>query len=290
MREVIEFRMGENTASGILGEDVGVRIGPRGFVRKLELTLDDPLLQTLAAAEADARQRGQTIFTYWNINRKYTAKELAEAELVQLLPTAMFEPAGEECGTRYDYSSACPVCGAGRVHISDLILDTRRIPAKADLAFTIARDEFVVSGRLAKLIVSEGLSGARLRPVKSLVPPRAGNPEWFQPTVDSEPLVTTDATKYGNSLLVEPEKTTCPPGHVVGMRVFTELFVDCTSWKGADWVQTRDLIGTRRGLLAPYHLLVVSQRCWRLLRAGGFRGFAAEVVHVASDDSPSATR
>jgi hypothetical protein len=69
------------------------------------------------------------------------------------------------CGTVYDDSTACPHCGAGRTQVSDLILDLRKAPRNRDLACTIA-DEWIVSQRLAELLVDAEMTGFELRPVR----------------------------------------------------------------------------------------------------------------------------
>lgn len=280
MREVIEVRLGNDTAQRTLADDVGVRIGPNGFIRKLELSPADPLMAQLSAEEAEARAQGRTIFTYWNIRRTYTAAELGNAELIQLLLNVMFEPAGEECRTLYDYSAACPICGAGRVQVSDLTLDLNSIPKRADMAFTIARDELVFLERLASLIEEEGLRGVTLRPVRhdGRKPPEGA---WFQPVFTSSPVVAVDPTRYGDGPTGPFDKSACPPGHAMGNSVVSELYVDRNSWDGSDFVRTRDLVGLRRGLVAPHPLLLVSQRCWRLLKERKFKGFIPEVVNLA---------
>jgi hypothetical protein len=98
--------------------------------------------------------------------------ELQSAEYFKLDITAVFEPPGEDCGTIYDESCACPhvfskgrACGVGARQASDLFLDFRKIPKNKDIARTIA-DEWIVSQRLAELMVNAKLNGFELRPVK----------------------------------------------------------------------------------------------------------------------------
>jgi hypothetical protein len=281
MREVIELRLGNDIAQRILPDDVGTRIGPNGFVRKLELGPADPWMARLSAEDAEARRRGRSVILYWDIRRQYTAAELAnaKAELIQLVLNIMFEPAGEECRTLYDYSGACPVCGAGRVQVSDLTLDINTIPKRADIAFTIARDELVFSERLANLIEEEGFSGVTLRTVRhdGRKPPDSA---WFQPVFTSSPVVAVEPTTYGDRPYGPYERSPCPPGHVMGNRVVSELYVERNSWDGSDFVRTRDLVGVKQGLAAPYPLLLVSQKCWGLLKERKFKGFIPEVVNL----------
>jgi hypothetical protein len=104
-------------------------------------------------------------FAGWEIKRKYTATELRSADVFRLEVTSVFEPPGEECGTVYDESTACPKCGAGATQVSDLRLDLRKAPRTKDIARTIA-GEIIISQRTAELIVDNGFEGVELRPVQ----------------------------------------------------------------------------------------------------------------------------
>ncbi|HZP46648.1 MAG TPA: hypothetical protein VFB15_13445 [Candidatus Binataceae bacterium] len=72
--------------------------------------------------------------------------------------TSVFEPAGEQCGTIYDETRACEICGASPPQISALRLDLRRVP-RADITRTIA-NEAVVSERFVEAFHKADLSGA----------------------------------------------------------------------------------------------------------------------------------
>src|SRR5262245_41847735 len=71
MRQLIEVRMGNDTAQRVLGDDVGTRIGYNGFIRKVVLEPTDPLAGVLAAAQAEARRHGTSTFTYTTTHRTY---------------------------------------------------------------------------------------------------------------------------------------------------------------------------------------------------------------------------
>ena len=163
MRESVEFRIPEEHASRFLEPHVGKRLG--GSVRVLELAVDDPRYEQIGDLDHQLRKEGRCFFLGWDINRRYSRKELESAELFHLYITAVFEPAGEECGTVYDDSTVCPLCGAGRTQVSDLILDLRKAPKNKDLAVTIA-SEWIVSQRLAELLVDAKMTGFKLRPVR----------------------------------------------------------------------------------------------------------------------------
>ena len=69
---------------------------------------------------------------------------MEKASIFLLFIIPLFEPAGEECGTKYDEAFACAQCSSGAKQVTDLFLDCRRIPKKKDAAVTFA-GEIVVS-------------------------------------------------------------------------------------------------------------------------------------------------
>ena len=170
MREYVEFRIPEEYASCFLEPHIGKGLGEKMLpptVRAVEVAVDDPLYRRIGEIDRDHRAQGKGPFFFgWEIKRRYLRQELETAEIFHLFFTAIFEPAGEECGTVYDESTACPICGAGRTQVSDLILDLRKVPKGKDLACTIADDEWIVSQRLAELLLDGGMTGFELRPVR----------------------------------------------------------------------------------------------------------------------------
>lgn len=162
MKEVIDLRLPEQWACQHIGS-LG-RTMPPGGTRKVTLRRTDPMFDVIRDEIAASKAAGTAIGYSASTKRSYTKAELAAAEVFRLWAGIVFEPAGEECGTVYDEAPACPVCGAGRRQVSDLVLDLRKAPRRADLASTIA-GEWVVSQRLAELIMAQSISGLELRPV-----------------------------------------------------------------------------------------------------------------------------
>ena len=92
---------------------------------------------------------------------------MENSRFFQIFPSRIFEPEGEECGTIYDDSTSCPLCGSGAKQLSPLILKRYSIP-RADMAMTIADgDEIIVSERFVKIVKEQGLSGMIFLPVYS---------------------------------------------------------------------------------------------------------------------------
>jgi hypothetical protein len=168
MREKVEFRVPEEYAAQFLGAGVGTPLAQPGFpptIRKVTVATDDPLYRKVGDLYRDLRTRGSFFYHGWQIRRFYSPEELRSGELFHLMITAVFDPTGQECGTKYDVSSACSGCGAGRMLTSELKLDLRKAPKNKDIARTLSGDEWIVSQRLAELLVDHKVTGFELRPV-----------------------------------------------------------------------------------------------------------------------------
>jgi len=164
MQEIAEFRVVEEFAPRLFVDNEGKRLGDS--IRKVELPTIDPRFGRIGELQKEINVTlGRSFFHGWNVRRRYTKKEIAAAACFHLAVTAVFEPAGEECGTKYDESTACPKCGAGAKQVSGLRLDMRKIPKNRDIASTIA-NEIIVSQRLAEKMMDAGLTGFELRPVR----------------------------------------------------------------------------------------------------------------------------
>lgn len=197
MREFVEFRVPEELASRLFAESEGTRLGHS--VRKVVLAIDDPRFEEVGRLQQEMIATGNGRFFYgWELNRVYSAQELARAECLRLIISTAFEPAGEECGTEYDESTACPRCGIGAVQRSPLYLDLRKAPTSKDIARTIA-DEWIVSQRLAELIAAANITGLELRMVRHCA------------SRNAEPI-NLDATAAGRSLLSAARAAGAPYG------------------------------------------------------------------------------
>lgn len=342
MREFWEFRVSEEHAHLLFADDEGKRLGTS--VRKIIIAVDDPRFPEVRRLQAEFRTRGETFFTGYSQEYRYTKEEIEKAELFDVWITAAFEPTGEECGTVYDESETCEECGAGRRQVSDLVLDLRKVPKSKQFARTIA-DECIVSQRLAELMVDAKLTGFDLAPVrhkaryqddlvdfKSVPSGRklleqakslrlqvdewefdvwlnrpeqkelldkmpaehaellAGKarknwkppPVWYQLIVTSNPVPIVPPTRTGGGAFDDdPEnKYRCPFGHVVGLNIFSEVFVARDCWDGSDIVCTSNLVGHRMGLLVPSPCLLISPRFRRLLRENKIRGYKTDVAYM----------
>jgi hypothetical protein len=274
--------MFEKDAQRFLKPEDGTVLG--GDTRKLVLEARDPRMQVIGAAYREFRQQGLVFVTSWNIHRKYTEEEQDAAQLFQLWPSAIVEPVGESCGTEYDDAAACPHCGGGAPQLTELRLDTRKLPRGKDIARTYADVEVVVSARLVEAFQKQGLTGARFLPIRS----RGGRnaiDSWFQLSVESRPLGVAPQTRVGINLFDADEKGEyrCPKGHVLGLNLLSEVWVNRKDWDGADVCATKQWVGMRSrngGVFRPHPLLLISQRMRRLLTDMKAKGHQLEVAHL----------
>src|SRR6266705_2774563 len=139
MKETLELRVLEEHADLLFSPDEGKHLG--SGVRLIVLPSSDSRLPQIVKLQRQLRRSRSFFFTAWSYSRKYSAQELASAECSRLTVTAVFEPAGEDCGTVYDESATCPYvfktgeftlpgrqaikyqdwCGVGARQVSDLI-------------------------------------------------------------------------------------------------------------------------------------------------------------------------
>ncbi len=165
MHSLCEFRIEEEYAHLLFRPDQGKRLGDD--IRKITLSTDDPRFQEVGRLDRElSRSKNRAFFYGWDIEYRYSPAELESAALFHLQITAAFEPPGELCGTVYDESQVCAHCGVGRRQVSELILDLRKAPKTRHIARTIADDEWIVSQRLAELMMDANLTGFALRPVR----------------------------------------------------------------------------------------------------------------------------
>jgi hypothetical protein len=343
MREIFEFRVVEEFADRLFEPDDGTRLG--SSIRLVRIADNDPRLPKIGEiSRAIRRESNRSFFHGWQIVRKYSKAELNAALLLHLKITSVFEPAGEQCGTEYDESTACPKCGAGAVQVSDLWLDMRKLPKRKEIARTIVY-ELIVSQHLAERMTDAGLTGYELRPVKhkaryqddpvylrrvptgqeilrraeAAAAPHPGwefyvwlnreenralfdramaehvalmgrknrrcaisFPVWYQLVITAADAEIAPPTRVGiGPFDDDPEGTCrCPLGDLIGLNLLSEVSISAANVSGADIICSRQFIGTRRGLLRPHRVILISPKFWRLIEAENVKSVGVEIAHL----------
>jgi hypothetical protein len=280
VRTELEFRIPEVTAKRILTSEEGEVIA--GIARKWSISDDDPRLEDFRNISIQLRLEGEAPFTSWAIRRSYSEDELQDAELLRLIPETTIEPAGQELGTIYDESSSCVFCGAGRLQISALRVDPRRAPSNIHFAKTIAEDEWICSRQVSGLISELNNDAVAISPVETKSPRFV---EWHQLRINEggPKLRVSSRTEFGIDPFDDDRegKYRCPLGHVVGLRVLSEVWVDREGVGESDISISNEFVGIKRGLLRPSRMIFVSVSAWNRLRHIGSGGWSVEVAHLS---------
>lgn len=280
MREVFEFRVVEEFAYLLFNINEGKKLGDT--VRKIELTTSDNRFYQVGVLQSELiRTKGKSFFHGWDIHRHYLRKEIESAELLYFGIASRFEPAGEECGTKYDETTACLQCGAGAKQVSELVLNCKRIPQHKDFSMTIA-GEIVVSRRVFDFFKRHKITGVEFHPVRFNQTPSAKSEDWFQFLLGAKTVDIIPPTRVGINPFDEDAKGEyrCLHGDLLGLNLLSEVWLSRESYGGADVVITKQFIGTRRGLLRPEQLIFISPKLWKILDQEKLTGYKVEVAHL----------
>lgn len=280
MREFYEFRLDESFAPLLFSSSEGKRLGES--IRKVQLRASDPRFVRVGELQRALRaSHGRPFFFGWSLTRRYSVQEVKAAKLFHLRITSEFDPAGEECGTQYDETTACRQCGAGARQAGSLVLDVRRIPKSKDIAKTIA-GELIVARRVAERLRGEHISGVDLRPVRTMEGGESAS--WFQLMIRSAEVDVAPPTRTGIDPFDDDEngEYRCPLGHVIGLNLLSEVSVREGTRGDADASVSRQFIGARRGLLRPERLILVSPRLRDVISRNKVKGCQLEIAHLVS--------
>jgi hypothetical protein len=282
MIETASFRIEENEARKYLTPGQGMYIG--GGTRTVTVRTTDPLFERIGKLERALWEQRRVFLTSWKIIREYSMEEWRHAEVCRLTIDKVFEPCGEECGTDYDETKACAICGVGGEQTSALILNTKKIPHNADFARSIA-NELVVSEKVADAINRNHLTGAVLRPVRHAGKRLNSLPNWYHLIITSRRVPIAVPTRGGIDPFNDDKegKFKCPLGHVAGLNLLSQLWLKRNDFDGSDITATVESFGIRKGLLRPAPALVISPRAREVFLNAALTGWKCEVAHLVNE-------
>ena len=283
MKEIVEFRIGEKDSRLLFSKHEGKILGDKGIyeVRQIFLDTKDPRYLEVGKLEQKFWANGSLYFSGWDFNRKYTKSELENAKWFQLIFMREFEPSGEECGTVYDDTTACPICGADAKQTNPLFLRGSSIPKSKDFSYTIADNEFVVSRRAKEVFDRNKITGVQFGPIIHDKRTNKPSTDWFQMFVTNSSVEIHSSAKFGNKPFDEDEKGEyrCAKGHKAGLNILSELTVQKETLGNSDIMATRQFVGLRAGLLRPHRLFVVSPKVRKLIIENELKGLRLEVAY-----------
>lgn len=289
MKETIEFRINYDYAHLLFKADEGKNLGTS--VKVVELSKEEPRYNQIPIIAKEVEKKyNRGFFFSWQIKRKYSKKELNTAILLHLKINTVFEPTGEECGTLYDETAACEICGTNRKQISPLFLKKGTIPKK-DIAKTIG-GEVVVSEKFVNAARQRNLKGLQLNPINV--------EKYYQLTADIEvelshhTVVEVDPWDFSEdsngieftvsgdySVKFEKEVYKCSKGDLIGLNLLSEPYVtDSPLIKEFDFFASRQKIGVKRGLLRPEPIYFCSPAFRQMVEEEKLSGFEFEITNI----------
>lgn len=304
MREYIELRVREAYSDLVFRKDEGTILDKR--VRLVTLDASDPRMSAICAVHMELRTKGESLFWGWRFFRKYQQREIAAAKVLRLFVTKTI-PSGDEYGTVYDESGACPyrfteveieipqvksrfdvICGTGARQVSELVLDFRKIAKSVDLASSQAH-EVVISAQLAAALETSSISGYKLLPVldcnaqlaRALERPGPKSRVLKQLQITSQSVRVTQNTKFGINPC-DPDgvgRYKCPFGHVLGLNILSEVEVIKSDWDGSDIFRTKEFFGYCSPPYRPGPAILITPRMHHFLQVNRVKGHKVEVAH-----------
>lgn len=292
MKETLELRINYDYANLLFKTDEGKNIG--SSIKVIELSKEDPRYEQIPIVAKEVKNKyGKGFFYGWQIKRKYSKKELDTAVLLHLKIKTVFEPTGEECGTKYDEKVACEICGANRKQIDHLILKKGTIP-KRDIAKTIG-GEVVVSERFVNAMKRWNLKGLVFTPINF----EKHSSDYYQLIANTEIVLSMNSITgvdpwdfsegseggiynvSGYSIKFEKEIYKCPNGDTIGLNLLSEPHVLNSSLiKENDFWASKQKIGVKRGLLRPEPLYFCSQKFRKIVEKEKLSGLEFEISFV----------
>jgi hypothetical protein len=252
--------------------------------RQVVLDANDPLVEKIKEKVLASERWGESLFCFVNYDYYYDKGELERAKVLKFRPTTLLRTYGERYGTHYDDSTACQVCGFGRVQRSPLIIDSRYLSKrKCDFLVTVTADEWVVSAKLAGVLQRFAGDECRLQPIHDSRGIQMA--DWFQLKVNGVFGSAVPPTRFGVDYF-HPEDSkgeyVCSQHCLSGLNLLSELYVRPESMPD-NWPAlsiTRDRIGRKAGWVVPAPLLLVTRKLADVLLESKSRGFELDVVHV----------
>lgn len=274
MKETLELRINYDYAHFLFKVDEGQNIGTS--VKVVELSKEDSRYRQVPIIAEEVRKKYNGKFFFgWKIGRKYSRRELDTAILLHLKIKTIFEPTGEECGTLYDETAACTICGANRKQVSPLILEKGTMPKK-DIAKTIG-GEVVVSEKFVNAVKRRNLKGLQFGAVNV--------EKYYQlianTDIELSPNTIVGINPFDLSTSNEGEIYKCPKGDTIGLNLLSEPYVlNSQSIGKYDFYASRQKVGVRRGLLRPEPIYFCSPAFRKMVEEEKLSGFEFEITNI----------
>jgi hypothetical protein len=112
---------------------------------------------------------------------------------------------------------------------------------------------------------------------------------WYQLVMVSRQVPTVLPTRFGIDPFDDDDagEYRDRASRVAGLNILSPCYVAEEAWDGSDFVETREKVGRKAGLLRPVPLLLASARVHGLFAERGIKGIAFEVAHLVRNGEPT---
>lgn len=243
----------------------------------------------------------KNLYYDWEIFYQYTEQELDKASAFCVKISNLIEPCGEECGTKYNEGTACPICGAGRIQKDELHLSDFSSMTSYDIGKTIG-GEIIVSKYFQELVFKHGLTGMDFQPI--ILNGKRDSDYYQLKTIgrvdisvktrfgidffDTINVPCSEEKKInicGHAVTLPKEIYVCPNGDLLGLRLLSELFIKEKSFKKCpdDFMKTSQYVGVKRGVLRPEPLYVCSRKFYETVKKLNIKGMEFEIAFLSAE-------
>lgn len=112
-------------------------------------------------------------------------------------------------------------------------------------------------------------------------------PIWYQLRIDAPPVEICPPTRAGDDPFDYDSGFRCSRGDTIGLTLLSEVTVARESVSSVDFLQTRQMVGLREGVLRPRPILLCSPGAFKLIKTRKLKGFKFEVAHLSEEPSGS---
>lgn len=103
---------------------------------------------------------------------------------------------------------------------------------------------------------------------------------WYQLCITSPSFEMIPPTKFGDDPFDTECHGKCPLGDTVGLGTLSEVTVKRDAWNRGGFVETKQFVGVRRGLLRPRPVVLISAEARRTIIEARLTGLTFEVAYL----------
>ena len=288
MKEILRIKLYYKDSLAIFKEDEGQNWYDQDKkylqYKVLDIETSSTKIEEIRRLRENYIKRNDYLYYDSTIIRKYTKREIENAELFTMEVKKSSDALCEEIDTLYDDSCQCPICGSGGRQISPLYLKKKNYFNNREAIRTYTPEIFV-SKKFVDFVNDNNLKGLSFGDI--YYGKRLSN-DGKQLLMEGCELNISPMTKFGVDLFNDSEDCPeygcvykCPTRDNLGFRCLSEVYVDYSPLISQyDFFISKQTCGLRMGTYRPAHILFCSPRMKKLIEEQHIKGFNFEIAHI----------